>query len=821
MDPNIYLSFRFHGNFYHSYRGDTNDEFGFGKDIRIIRHIIRTLDEFNRRGIPVQGTWDFENYFSLETLMPEYCPDLVADLQRRVKEGHDEVQIMSYNNGLINAHTAREFEESIRRAVTNPQGSGLLDLFPEGFYPMVRPQEMMYTPIHLKLYQALGVHAVSLYYSAVPFNGFSNFIPTLSTAERYNPLTLTYPGIDESMTLVPCYNIGDLADHITLRRWVKGMRKQQLAMQQPCDLLLVLDQDADDEIWLGTDQPLVRRFLSTLRGLEGLVGDVIDLPFIKFTTPGQYLDTHPPVGHVSFGQDTADGSFDGLSSWAEKWSNHQIFTGLERARILDLQTRRLFQGTHLSEEARQKLDQAFEYRLRLLSTTHFGMAAPLMNLRREQVGCDLAGQAVRLAFEAFQSACPSLPDRTFALVDFIRGESTSLVEYQPHPSRSLVRLGLSENAETGISLAAPDGAQVETALLQTGNKNELLFVESFSPLERKEYRFVSARHPAVENPVLVASDILENEHIRLKFNSTGQVISLTAEGREFSTSNLFDSAIHYGNQVYRINRWEQVESLSVGVAGLKRLHGLFTLPGGFQGTVERELLLAKGLPYLYVRTKVMYPSTPNRGYNRQVARRLQQAWDNRWKAVHPCEIRPNLGGSLRVWKHNFVDHISCFDLDYGKFSQNHELSNVNNQVTHAWVAVTDGQKGLLLAQNADLCSSVAFCPIRTSKQGVHLNPFGTYWGPQYRYSTADTHLGAFLAATLSAASHIKPYAPSYNGRIQEFSLLLAPYQGDCPPEQVRFDAEAFAYPYIVAGGSPFLEQPPHQSWEAPHPPPQG
>ena len=36
-DPKIFLAFRFHVNFYHSYRGDTPDELGFGKDVRIIR----------------------------------------------------------------------------------------------------------------------------------------------------------------------------------------------------------------------------------------------------------------------------------------------------------------------------------------------------------------------------------------------------------------------------------------------------------------------------------------------------------------------------------------------------------------------------------------------------------------------------------------------------------------------------------------------------------------------------------------------------------------------------------------------------------------
>ena len=46
-EPLIHLAFRFHGNFYHSYRGDTPDERGFGKDIRIVRHILRELDSVN------------------------------------------------------------------------------------------------------------------------------------------------------------------------------------------------------------------------------------------------------------------------------------------------------------------------------------------------------------------------------------------------------------------------------------------------------------------------------------------------------------------------------------------------------------------------------------------------------------------------------------------------------------------------------------------------------------------------------------------------------------------------------------------------------
>ena len=127
QDPKVFLAFRFHANFYHSYRGDTPDELGFGKDIRIIRRIIEVLDDFNAQGVPAQGTWDIESQFSLETIMPKHCPDIIESLKRRVREGRDEVQVMSYNNGLISAHTAWEFDVAVGRAITNAAGSGLRD----------------------------------------------------------------------------------------------------------------------------------------------------------------------------------------------------------------------------------------------------------------------------------------------------------------------------------------------------------------------------------------------------------------------------------------------------------------------------------------------------------------------------------------------------------------------------------------------------------------------------------------------------------------------------------------------------------------------
>lgn len=816
MAPDIYLAFRFHGNFYHSFRGDTPDELGFGKDIRVIRHVVATLDEFNAKGIPVRGTWDFENCFSLETLMPAHCPDLIAALQRRAAAG-DEIELMSYNNGLISGHTAAEFEAAIRRAVTNAAGSGLADLFGAACRPIVRPQEMMWTPSHLTLYRACGVAAISLYYAALPFNAFSAFIPPLPLVERYNPLTLAYDGIAETMTLLPCYSVGDLADHLTLRRWVRQMRAGQLTLERPADLLLLIDMDADDEFWVGYDVPLLRGRFATISGLAGLVASVADLPYLRFTTPGAYLDGHPPVGEVRFGQDTADGAFDGYSSWAEKWSNHALWTELEQARILDLHTRRLLDG-QIPPDVQSLLDASFEARLKLLSTTHFGMAAPVLNVTREATGRNLAASAVQAARQAFDRAQTDAPEgASFSLLDYARGASTALLTYPAHPSTALIRLPRADAGPWALQDAS--GRPIPCAVLPAGAAAELLFVDSFAAGERKDYALTPGAGVVPAAPVRVEGRLLANERLRVNFDERGQLAGLQLDGAEFAWGRLLHSGVTYAGKHYEVTDWREVSSEALGVVGVKRLTGGCTLPGkgtlsGGQGVAyERDVLLAAGLPYLYVTTSVAYPRTPDHGFNKAKARRLEQGWDARWGEVWPCEIRPALVGGgtvgggtppLRVWKHNYCDHVSWFDLDYGRFSRNDVLDSVNNQVTHGWVAVSDGARGLLVAYAADVWAGMAFCPLRTRRDGaglrVRLNPFGTYWGRQYDYPTADTGLGKLLVTAASASDHITSYAPSYNGQTQTFRLLIAPYRGDAPPDQVRWDAAAFAYPYVALTG---------------------
>ncbi len=819
-DPKIHLAFRFHGNFYHSYRGDTPDELGFGQDIRIIRNTLNVLDEFNNRGVPVCGTWDFENYYSLEKIMPEHCPDIIESMQRRLASGMDEVEYMSYNNGFINAHTPTEFELAMNLAKTNPQGSGLADLFGAKVANIVRPQEMMYSPIHLKLYQQAGISTISLYYSAVPFNAFSNFIPLLSESERYNPLTLSYPGIKEKMTLLPAYNIGDLVDHISLKRWLKGMRKAQLKNTQPEDMLLILDQDADDTIWFGYGAPKwVKSIYPDLFGLQGLVESVKDLNFLEFTTPGRYLQDHPPFKEISLGQDLADGSFDGLASWVEKWSNHQLFTGLERSRLMDLQTQAL---ARLDDtEAQAGLQDTLQQRVKILTTTHFGMAAPVMNLTREKVGAEMVQAVVSGSATNLVRVLGDAPADGFTLLDYQRGADNDAVKFTPKPANHLIQLPLKDAGRIAAHSLHCDANKLDFAVLRRDDQHLLVFKDSFSASESKQYRFVPG-----SSSIQVPTDGLEanpsrlrNNMIQLELDSDGQIQRLSSMSQTYSSFSSASTSIRYAGKTYAVNHWElKSAKIQAPIAQLTR-GGVITLPGGFDAAILQEFFLLEGLPYLYFWTHLRLPRTPDKGFNRGKAQRLQQAWDLRWQELMPFEIRMAFEhpGQVRIWKHDYCGQVTSYHPDYSQFTPNKSLASINNHITDAWVAVSDGSQGLLLAQNADYLANVAFCPMRsvlgTNGLEYRLNPFGTYTGNQYRYALSKTGLGRFLATKVAPAGQLDPLAPSYNGRTLSFMLMIAPYDGDAPNQSLQADAEAFAYPAAFKGDETLFDLPAHRAWQ--------
>lgn len=386
----IHIAFGFHGNLYHSFRNDTNDEFGFGKDIRIIRQIIATLDRCNAQGIPVNGVWDFDNLFSLQELLPRYAPDIISDLRRRVRDNGDEMILMSYNNGLVSAMTETELTQSIRWAISNPWQSGIQDIFGT-FSPIVRPQEMMTTPGNFSIYRKLGIQAVALYYSATPFDAFRVFSRPLSFAEAYNPILYKHPETREEMVVIPSYHIGDLVEHISLRHWVEHLRNLQEKELLNHDALIFINFDADSDFWSGVDLPWVLEWLPNTDGLSALIREVKDLSYIHFTTLSDYLASHLPVGTFYFSQDTADGSFNGYNSWAEKAQASPHWTIIERSRHIASAARNALKALGNPPESNDIpdiIETAELIRMRALATTNFGMATPFVSRQRDLVAAE-------------------------------------------------------------------------------------------------------------------------------------------------------------------------------------------------------------------------------------------------------------------------------------------------------------------------------------------------------------------------------------------------------------------------------------------------
>jgi hypothetical protein len=77
MKYKVYVSLGFHINFYHSWRGDTPDEAGFGTDIRVVRRILEILNKANTKGLQARGYWDTEVYWTFENILPSHAPDII------------------------------------------------------------------------------------------------------------------------------------------------------------------------------------------------------------------------------------------------------------------------------------------------------------------------------------------------------------------------------------------------------------------------------------------------------------------------------------------------------------------------------------------------------------------------------------------------------------------------------------------------------------------------------------------------------------------------------------------------------------------------
>ena len=762
----IHVAYGFHVNCYHSYRGDTNDNLGFGSDIRIIRKILDVLTDFNEKGIPVKGTWDTENFFSLQKILPEYAPDIIEKMKERVEKYGDENIIMGYNNGALSAMTEDEFCESINLALTNESGSGLVDIFGE-CEKIVRPQEVMFTPSQVSLYNKLGIKALCLYYSCVPFDAFRTIVPRLPDELAFNPLTYTYKG--ESMTIIPTYNNSDICDAGCMRAWVKELRKKQESGEINSDLFIFVNMDADAVFWETLDLGPATGMVANTDGIHGLVQEIADLPYIVFDTPGGYLKNHKAIGEIDFTHDTADGNFTGYASWSEKPFNRKVWTRLEKARAMAKVTSK-----------RDMLSPSFRNRVLLLSTTHFGLATPVLNIQREKTALDLSSAVIADETAAMpQSRKLTVYNTADSLIQTVQLEINKNVT---DLSRMTVK---AKNLESFTAVPTADDNSSVFLMMKFGKKAKKYEIEIGFEGEKKEAQF---------------RNLLETDRLSMMFTNGGNLSFVQSDGRIIGHDEFLQSFITYDGKDYQFRKTE-VSALTVGGEGRGiRVKGEIRLPKEIKGgSFTYDFFTTAFSDAIYVRTTVNYPYTAETTSISTENSALGRFSDMKWTQAVPFQITPELDGDISVIKRNFMDDISSFRTQ--SFPEcdekNTSLASFNHQLTSGLVGLYDEKGGIIIANARQVLGSMAHCPMRLEEdKTVRMNPFGTYYGKQrHHFSRAKNQIQDVYTLVTPQGKSI---APSYNGSCETAVLGIYPLSADGLSAEEAEEICAFADGAVAA-----------------------
>jgi len=807
MDYKVYVTLGFHINFYHSWRGDTPDEAGFGTDIRVIREIIKTLDRANAAGLKARGYWDTEVYWTFQEILPRHSPDILDGIRRRVQAGQDEIVLGPFNNGANHAATADEFRASVAWAIENEWGSGLKQLFGK-VAPFYRPQETMFTVGQEAILKECGVDGLILYYAGVPFNTVSSFVPRLSDEQRYNPLWFRSREDQPPLILLPCIAAGDLIEQVSLENLMLDLRQKQLRGEIQSDVLIHLNEDADLETWL----PSIR-WLPNMGGLEEFIQVVNKYPWAEFTLPSEYAASHPPKAEVLVRQDLADGGFDGNYSWAEKCASLRAWTLLEQSRLAtyraDVLAKRA--GLNLDADLWKGIDSSFFQRLIGLTTTHFGMSTPIINEERQDKAFAILGRARDIAESAEKQAALALRQPSAALYDF---------ELYPIQNAARAPVGLPvvlPAGTTAILAENESGARMRVSLtdaeaLPDGSiKACARFVADFGAGDRLRVRI----QPSAASPAPFIKH-LKNNWLEAAFSEAHGLETLTFNGEIIGQTGFLAPFVTYGKRTFHAAGYEFAPLPGETWDGLQRVRLKTTIPmqtaeGEFASELVYTFTLFDDLPGLFVEVEARYASTPKRQVIHNMTQKLRRLMDLRWVETAPFQLTPALHAPaerpLRIWKHNYMGLTSYYDLDYGKFNpKNRNLDSFNHQVTAGWVAVSNGKNGLLVGENAATLTSMAFCPMRLrekdGQQTLALNPFGSYYGKQFDYSQMGGNgNGSVIMQAFSGA--LAPNGPSFNGETLRFALLLAPYAGDEPPQELQALAAAHFYaPGVIVHAAP-------------------
>jgi hypothetical protein len=717
----------------------------------------------------------------------------------------DEVILMSYNNGLVSCMNEKEFLTSIDWAVSNPFKSGARDIF-GAYAPIVRPQEMMLTPSNISLYNRLGIKALCLYYSGVPFDCFRTLIPLMPEEDAFNPLWYRYR--DEKIAIIPAISHSDLIDYGCLGSLVKRLHKKQLNGEFNKDVLVFINLDADALLWYGLELPFPLDRLPNAGGIDGMIREVMELDYVIFDTPYNYLKTHPPTKTVSFNQDTADGMFDGYSSWAEKPFNQLIWTRIEKARILSDRSFWLLNLTgqnDIQSKVKRLLDLSFYEGLCLMSTTHFGLSAPHINAAREMKALEMSDRMLGYTKKAWETLIKSRIQEFPVCMEKCYYNQTEynivipilLSDIETKSPFVKVAISLKEGVAYDISRfmlyynsrESSEGAFIDIDRHNDGSIKEfLLFI---FPKEDKPSRLdIVVRDEccdkAYNTNIFVSDSRLAGNGIEVICEDTS-IIEFRAFGQRFGGRDFIRSYIRYrqgvivGDFDFKIQKKELIKPWRGGKVAGYRFKGKIDLPCQLKsGHFAMDLFIVDGIPALFVKMNIRYPYTPENDLVSNEVAVLGHYCDSHWIESVPLQITPKIHGMPDIIKYNYQGDLSNYELyDFKRADEkNIMLDSFNNHVTAGFVGIGDGNKGIVIATDRSRLGSMAFCPMRTFMQdnslNISANPFGTYYGSQRHHRTYKGGLAQKLV--VAASPYHRSLAPAFNGCKTNFLLALFPYQ---------------------------------------------
>jgi hypothetical protein len=604
------------------------------------------------------------------------------------------------------------------------------------------------------------------------------------------------------MTIIPAYNHGDLVEMGSLRLWAADLRERQIKGEINGDLLLFINLDADDPFWEGYSLPGWYAWLPGAGGLARLIASVSDLPYVRFTTPDRYLAGHPPGKTITFGQDTADGANTGYQSWADKLSSHRLWTAVEEDRRRHKAVRAIYAAGNgeLPGEVRAWLSAAFEQRLRLLSTTNYGIVNPFLATERAaQAGriasamLDQSGKAMAAAAKAqpLPGAFPA-PPSPWRIAD-------TLAFYGFSGSPRFLHLPVIE--ADAFALMNQKGEQRGLTIIGRRPDRLIALLDGELPMAEGEVFALLAGQAPAPPPDMVA-----DTSIAFAAGVTELIQGLAAV---VAPESFLPRIVYGGDSLETFTGAVETARMvrGNGLNGLRRLLAGGKIPspeaGGTDGSFELTLTRAEGSPCLFLQGRYHFPRTEEGDVNYGWTPALNQACDAKWQAVTPVPLSLSFLGKEApvVVKKNYLGVESSFSLDFIRGAAPGGVAgNVNNQIAGEYVAVTAKSGGVALAADSTLMAGFAPFPLQVAALGeqgwrVTVNPFAALEPSPYVQPTWGRGTGR--EAAWKSGVHYQSAAPSYNGASLEFALAIAPCAGGGPSARVTGDLAAFAHPPVT------------------------